>query len=141
MPWTIDSCVLLDIALADPAFAMPSAKLLDRLRRDGLVICPVSVVEVAPCFGGLAANVQDFAEQIGADAKWEWVPADTENAAAAWSRHVSFKRAGKGIRRPIADILIGAFALRTGGLVTRNVRHFSAIFPSLKIVDPSECVC
>ena len=136
MPWTVDSCVLLDIALADPVFAMPSAKLLDRLRRDGLIICPVSIVEIAPCFGGSVANVQDFADQIGVDTKWDWMPADTETASAAWSRHVSFKRTGMGIRRPIADILIGAFALRTGGLITRNVRHFNTVFQTLKFVEP-----
>ena len=137
MPWTVDSCIMLDIALADPVFAVPSAKLLDRLLRDGLIVCPISIVEIAPRFGGLPANVREFAKRIGADTGWNWMPVDTDAAAAAWSRHVSHKRQGKELRRPVADILIGAFALRTGGLITRNAKHFGAIFPSLKIIEPS----
>jgi predicted nucleic acid-binding protein len=136
MGWVVDSCVILDIALNDSEFAKPSAKLLDRLGRDGLVICPVSLVEVAPCFGGKIENVRQFADLIGADHEWNWMPIDTEVAAAAWSQHVALKRGGHVRRRPIADILIGAFALRSGGLITRNADHFRTVFPSLVIATP-----
>lgn len=136
MAWVVDSCVLLDVALRDAVFAQPSALLLDRLNRETLVLCPVSLVEVAPCFGGKVGNVRQFADVIGIDHDWDWMPADTDEAAAAWSRHVTFKRAGQIRRRPIADILIGAFALRAGGLITRNADHFRTVFPGLKLAEP-----
>ena len=136
MAWVVDSCVILDIALNDSVFAKPSARLLDRLGRETLVICPVSLVEVAPCFGGTVENVRQFADLIGINHVWDWMPADTDEAAAAWTRHVSFKRGGHLRRRPVADILIGAFALRAGGLITRNADHFRTVFPSLKLAEP-----
>ena len=136
MAWVVDSCVILDVALNDSVFAKPSARLLDRLGKETLVICPVSLVEVAPCFGGTVENVRHFADLIGIDHTWDWMPVDTEEAAAAWSRHVSFKRGGQIRRRPVADILIGAFALRAGGLITRNTDHFKTVFPSLKLAEP-----
>jgi len=36
--WTVDTCLLIDVAEADPRFGIGSAHLLDRLRPDGLVI-------------------------------------------------------------------------------------------------------
>lgn len=39
-------------------------------------------------------------------------------------------------RRPIADILIGAFAARHEGLVTRNPDHFRPFFPQLVLAEP-----
>jgi hypothetical protein len=38
----------------------------------------------------------------------------------------------------MADVLIGVFALRFEGLVTRNAKDFSAHFPGLAIVEPGE---
>ena len=35
-----------------------------------------------------------------------------------------------------ADILIGAFAMRAGGLLTRNACHFKTVFPGLRIEAP-----
>ncbi len=40
MPWVVDTCLLIDIADADPAFAAVSAALLDDKRTDGLVFFP-----------------------------------------------------------------------------------------------------
>ncbi len=137
MPWVVDSCVILDIVLRDPVFARPSALLLDKLGRGGLVVCPVTLVEVAPCFGGEVKHVRQFAELIGMDHGWDWMQIDTDAAATAWARHIACKRTGQIRRRPIADILIGAFALRVGGLITRNGAHFKTIFPSLSLADPT----
>ena len=136
MPWVIDSCVLLDVALKDETFGMPSALLLESKRREGLAVCPVTIVEVAPFFGGEAAAVRAFVGQMGADAAAAWMECDTEAAAAAWSRYVRLKRAGTVARRPVADLLIGAFACRLGGLVTRNPSHFAPFFPALRLAVP-----
>ena len=52
MAWVVDTCLLIDVAEADPRFGVASAQLLDRLRPDGLLLCPVSEVELAPMFAG-----------------------------------------------------------------------------------------
>ena len=136
MPWVIDSCVVLDVALKDEVFGMPSALLLESKRPEGLTICPVTVVEVAPFFGGEAAAVRTFLGEMGADVSIAWMESDTDAAAAAWSRFVRLKREGAVRRRPVADILIGAFACRLGGLVTRNPSHFAPFFPELPLSVP-----
>ena len=136
MSWVVDSCVLLDVALRDPEYGVPSALFLEEKRADGLVACPITLVEVAPVFGGNLADVRTFLKVMGAEAAAPWMEADTEAAAAAWTRHVERKRAGKVARRPVADILIGAFACRHGGLITRNPDPFRASFPHLVLAQP-----
>jgi predicted nucleic acid-binding protein len=37
----------------------------------------------------------------------------------------------------VADVLIGALALRHDGLITRNGDDFLALYPKLRIVDPT----
>jgi predicted nucleic acid-binding protein len=56
--------------------------------------------------------------------------------SAAWHRHIRQRRAGQSPRRPVADVLIGAFACRFRGLLTRNPRDFAAAFPDLRLVAP-----
>jgi len=40
-------------------------------------------------------------------------------------------------KRPIADVLIGAYAMRRSGLITRNANDFTMWFDKLAIVDPT----
>jgi predicted nucleic acid-binding protein len=136
MAWVADSCILLDIALRDPEFGLPSALLLDELRKDGLVVCPISTVEIAPQFGGKLQNVREFLGLMGVNLAVPWHEGDTESAAAGWTRYVQQKRAGAAGRRPIADLLIGGFACRFQGLVTRNPQHFRSFFAELPIRLP-----
>ena len=136
MAWVADSCILLDIALRDPEFGLPSALLLDELRKDGLVVCPVSIIEISPQFGGELQNVREFLSLMGVRPAVPWLNDDTESAAAGWTRYVHQKRAGTAGKRPIADLLIGGFACRFQGLVTRNPQHFLPFFPELPIRRP-----
>lgn len=138
MPWVVDSCVLLDIALKDPKWSLKSAALLEKKMRDGLVACPISIIEISPQFGGSLSEVRSFLRILGADYSEPWSEEDTSAAARAWSAYVSKKRSGRIAKRPLADILIGAFAARTTGLVTRNPDHFRPWFPTLKILNPTE---
>ena len=39
-------------------------------------------------------------------------------------------------RNPIADVLIGAYAMQKGGLITRNEADFKALYPNLTIFNP-----
>ena len=58
-------------------------------------------------------------------------------AHRAWARYVELKSAHKIRKRPVADLLIGAFAARLGGLITRNPSDFKLLFPSVKLVCPA----
>ena len=136
MAWVVDSCVVLDIALDDPAFGASSATCLSQVAREGLFLCPITQIEIAPCFNGDMRHIRAFAALIGAQLTMEWLPVDTERAMKAWHAHVLQKKKGEAKRRPVADVLIGAFALRAGGLITRNRKHFAALYPALKILEP-----
>ena len=137
MAWVVDTCLVIDVLEDDPEFGRASALLLDSKASDGLVLCPVSYIELAPAFLGDAARQHDFLDQAGIDysAPWDW--AESQAAHKAWARFVTMRRAGQTRRRPIADVLIGAFATTRQGLLTRNAPDFAAVFPSLDIVTPS----
>ena len=134
--WVVDTCVVLDIALNDAAHGVKSAQLLQSKLRDGLVVCGVTFVELAPAFGGHVAELKRFL--IGARIGWEepWTLVDTETAHDGWWRHVSQKRQGLVPRRPVADLLIGAFACRAHGLITRNPGDFKKFYPGLNLLGP-----
>lgn len=132
MPWVVDSCVLLDVALHDPEWGVLSAQWLETRRPEGLVVCPVSVIEITPQFGGEIAEVRNFLTLLGVSEP-EWLSVDIRAAAAGWSAYVKAKRLGNAAKRPIADILIGAFATRFDGLLTRNADHFRPWFSDLAL--------
>lgn len=58
---------------------------------------------------------------------------DTLRAHEAWHRFIELRRARVLPRRPLADVLIDAFASRYQGLITRNAANFSPIFPDLTL--------
>lgn len=137
MPWVVDTCVLIDVAEADPVFGEKSAALLDRLAGDGLVVCPVSYVELGPVFAGDAAGQDFFLNGLGVSWMEPWTAADSRLAREIWTQHVLRRRSGLARRRPVADVLIGAFAQRFQGLITRNEADFQNLVPSLKVLSPS----
>src|SRR5215213_2100147 len=55
VPWVVDTCLLIDIADADVRYGAVSSRLLASRQAQGLVISPVSYVELAPAFHGMAA--------------------------------------------------------------------------------------
>lgn len=136
MPWVIDTCLLIDIADADPRFSSVSSRLIANRQPQGLIISPVSYVELAPAFGGMIEAQNHFLEKLGVDWTEGWTWRDTQNAFHAWSDHVESRRVRQLTRRPVADVLIGAFALRFRGLLTRNVRDFHKLFPNLRVDSP-----
>jgi hypothetical protein len=133
----VDTCVLVDVADDDPDFGRPSALCLARHLDEGLVISPISYVELAPLFDASPRKLDDFLDGLGVDRHQLFELSDRATAFSAWARHVSAKRAGQAQRRPVADALIGALAVRTGGLVTRNGPDFASLYPDLRIVDPT----
>ena len=90
---------------------------------------------MAPAFLGDRRMQDDFLGQLGI-ALAEEDPRCIALAHEAWHAHVQRKRRGEAQRRPVADVLIGACALAQGGLITRNARHFRALFPALTVIEP-----
>ena len=136
MAWVVDTCLILDIAGADPTFATASAQCLSSKASDGIILCPISYVELAPMWRGNASAQNEALAGMGVFNAEPWTVIDTQVAHSAWHRHVAAKRTGHSAKRPIADILIGAFASRFQGLLTRNPSDFRASFPNLPIVTP-----
>jgi len=138
MAWVVDTCVLIDIAENDPQFGHTSAACLQKYSRNGLVVCPVTSVELAPVFLGHVEHLRAFYETCGVMDSEPFDMEDTEAAFTAWNRYVLKKRTGHVPKRPIADILIGGFALRFDGLITRNHQDFAQTFPKLKLILPGK---
>jgi len=133
MAWVVDTCLLIDVLDDDPQFGEASACLLENMFPDGLVLCHVSYVELAPAFLGDKARQDDFLNRIGIDYRAPWQMEDTLSAHGAWNRYVELRRQSACRRRPVADLLIGSFAMKHGGLLTRNAGDFQSFFPKLKI--------
>ena len=135
--WVVDTCVLIDVLEDDPEFGRMSADSLAGHLHDGLVVSPITYAELSPAFGGSCILQDEFLGGIGAGWKELWTAADTLAAHRAWGVHVARRRAGAAQKRPMADVLIGAFATRFMGLITRNTKDFRQHFPALRLVDPS----
>ncbi len=136
MAWVVDTCLLIDVAEADPTFGVASARLLDGKRANGLAICPATYVELAPVFNGDQTAQNEFLFNLGVTWPEAWQFGDTEEAHRGWHRYVAARRTARIPKRPLADVLIGAFASRFDGLLTRNEGDFRAVFPSLIIATP-----
>lgn len=134
--WVVDTCMVLDVLEDDPEFGRPSAAVLEKLLPQGLSISPVTMVELSAAFEGDLAEQKRFLDQAGISHMEPWSALDTEAAHAAWNAYVLARRAHRAAKRPIADILIGGFAVNRSGLVTRNAGDFRRWFPSLKIREP-----
>lgn len=137
MAWVVDTCVLLDVLEDDPVFGTASAAALDARIAEGLTVCPVTYAELAPAFDGDRALQDEFLSGVGIELPADWGWADTLAAHAAWSRFIRLKREGTLPRRPLADILIGAYATLRTGLITRNPGDFEPIFSDLSLAVPA----
>ena len=137
MSWLVDTCVLLDVIDGDSAFANASAEFLDSYAPYGLEISPVTAVELAPAFLGDAERQASFLREHGVSISHLWDSVAQQAAQSAWAAHIAAKRRGQARRRPVADILIGALALRHEGLITRNAEDFKRHFPSLEVRVPA----
>lgn len=77
-----------------------------------------------------------FLDFCGMDYPTPFLAAGLEAAPAFWQRHIAAKRVGLVARRPVADLLIGGFAMRFQGLMSRNPADFQPWFPDLEILVP-----
>ncbi len=135
--FVVDTCVLVDIADNDPSFGRASALCLAKYLKKDLVISPISYVELAPLFEGSSRRLDEFLDGVGVRHDELFELSDRAAAFAAWYHHISAKRSGKAGKRPVADVLIGALAVRANGIITRNGADFISLFPELTIIDPT----
>jgi uncharacterized protein with PIN domain len=63
----VDTCILIDIADDDPEFAEGSVECVASRLEEGLVISPVSYVELAPVFDGSRRLLDQFLAGLGID--------------------------------------------------------------------------
>ena len=136
MSKVVDTCVLLDILDGEPEFSLRSANALNRHAPEGLLIAPVTYVELAPAFLGDRERQDEFLSRLDIHLPFIFNRNDLYLAHAAWNRHILDKRKGIAVKRPIADVLIGALAMECGGLITRNPKDFEKLYPNLEIVVP-----
>ena len=137
MAWVVDTCILLDILMEDATFGRTSAQALEVCLEESLIICPITYAELSPAFQGNRALQEEFLIEVGVDFRQDWIWADTLRAHQAWNDIIRRKRSGQLPRRPLADALIGAYASRFRGLITRNAEDFTKLFPSLPLRVPA----
>ena len=136
MSCIVDTCILIDILENDPEFGRASALCLRDYASGGLVICPVSMIELSPAFGGDLIRQKEFLSLCGVSYDQDFDAADVMRAHQAWNHYIQKKRLQKIPKRPVADLMIGAFATRFDGLITRNQKDFKPWFPELKLIAP-----
>lgn len=127
MSWVVDTSVLLDIHLADEAFSRASAECMVKYCGQGLIISPVTHVELASAFDGNAALQEQFLAEVGVEWPAFWTIRDTQAAHDLWAAHIRKKHEGRAEKRPVADMPIEAFAQRFEGLITRNPKHLTTV--------------
>jgi len=138
MTWVVDTCVILDILDGKSAFTEASSSALQSKLDDALLIAPISYVELAPAFNGDASAQNIFLDHICVHRDFNASEDSVLAAHKAWYDHIMRKRRGKIAKRPIADVLIGAYAMQKGGLITRNEDDFRSLYPALNIFNPAK---
>jgi hypothetical protein len=136
MPWVVDTSVVVDLVTGDPLFEPSSTACLQAHLYDGLVVSPVTFVELGPSFLGDDSAAEAFlkASRIGTSEFRTF--ADTLLAHRLWHQFQLRRRQSQLVKRPVADVMIAAFAERFQGIITRNASDFRNLLPSLRIVEP-----
>ena len=136
MAWVVDTSVVLDLVVTSSPWRTPSLACLQQHLADGLCVCPVTFVEVGPAFGGDPLAAAAFFQVVPISTSEPWTAVDTELAHRLWNDHQVRRRAVQIPKRPVADVLIAAFASRFQGVITRNAADFRNIAPTLTIIEP-----
>ena len=138
MIWVVDTCVLIDVLRGDETFGAASANAMQSKLHEGLTIAPLTYVELSPEFNGDIVAQNDFLDRIWIKRDFKYDNGTLLAAHKAWNEHIHRKRAGETRKRPIADIMIGAYAMQKGGLITRNEDDFRPLYPNLPIFNPEK---
>lgn len=129
----VDTNVLLDVFLPDPAFQEKSLAALERASAEGgLVVCEAVAAEIGAQF----PRLQDFRETLDQVAL-KLLPTDLATAHAAGRAFRDYRARGGKRERVLADFLVGAHALRQAdALLTRDRGYYASYFPRLRLLAP-----
>ena len=129
----VDSSVLLDILIDDPAFADASGSSLEQAISVGdVVVCEAVVAEVRAML-----DTRETAMDALAEFGIRYVPISENAAVRAGHMQRRFRDRGGRRQRVVADFLIGAHALlQCQGLITRDADFFRDYFKGLKVIVP-----
>jgi predicted nucleic acid-binding protein len=129
----VDSNVLLDFLMHDPAWGGWSTEALERHGAESeLVINQVIYAEVSVKF----ARVEEVEDALPT---WRFRrdPLPWEAAFLAGKSYLTYRRRGGERRSPLPDFYIGAHAaVHQMRLLTRDTRRYRSYFPSLDIISP-----
>jgi hypothetical protein len=129
----VDTCVLLDLLLDEPARGVRAEAALRSASAEGaLILGEVVYAELRPQFADRAELDQTLA-QLGI----AYQPSTVEVASLAGELWAQYRASGGRRQRVIADFLVGAHAaVLADRLLTRDKRFYSAHFSDLAIVEP-----
>lgn len=135
MRTAVDTSVLLDVFGADPVFGARSREALRAAYRSGaLVACDVVWAEVRAHFSD-DVTFQESVDLLGL--RFEALEAGSAALAGRlWQEQR--RRAGFDRSRVVADLMVGAHALRQAdALLTRDRGFYRRCFADLHLIDPS----
>ena len=130
----VDANVLIDLGAEDSGRAGLAAQTLETCASAGrLVVCEVVVAEIAAGFP-VELDPAGWVRELGID----YDPIREEAAVHAGRMQAKYDaRTGRRMRRPIADLLIGAHALfQADRFLTRDRGFYRDYFRTLKLVEP-----
>ena len=131
----VDTSVLIDVGVEDAARAREAAQALEACASEGpLVVCDVVLAEFARGF----PPDEDPARWMS-DYGIAYDPILEETAVAAGRIHARHSESsGQRSRRAVADLLIGAHALRQANrLLTRDRGFYRDYFRGLRVIEPA----
>jgi predicted nucleic acid-binding protein len=129
----VDSSVILDLFLADPAWADWSERTLSDLNRThDLFINAIIYTEVSIGF----KRIEELEEAV-AECRLKMIPIPREALFLAGKAFHRYRgRKGKKVS-PLPDFFVGAHAAVEGfHLVTRDIKRIRTYFPTVRILSP-----
>ena len=133
----VDTSVLLDLLLQDPAFGTKSEEALRKASQEGaLVMCDVVYAELAGLFPSQAV-LEAFLREAGLQLK----PFSSDilwKAGELWRRFCLRRPCRSAVaRRIVADFLIGAHAMiQAERFLTRDWGFYRTVFAGLRLISP-----